>query len=234
MNTDPRNDCLAAYDAWAASYDRIDNPLIAQAAAVLQERAAWFGGARVLELGCGTGRNAALGLAAGAARFVGIDGSPGMLAVAKRTIVDPRASFIEADLVPGVQMAGAGGARFDLVLVCLVLEHLPEVGPVTEAAAAVLAPGGRLLILELHAGLHELGVGANFRIGEREIRLPSFRHTAAELTGAVERAGLQALAAAERQPTPTALARSAKLARYRDRPVLVEIAAERPASPSRS
>src|SRR5262245_26357699 len=108
----------AAYDAWAASYDAIDNPLVAQAAAALEQRAAWFAGARVLELGCGTGRNAAASLAAGARSYLGIDASEAMLAEARRRLADPRVGFVAADLVAG---ARAAGPRFDLALICLVL-----------------------------------------------------------------------------------------------------------------
>jgi ubiquinone/menaquinone biosynthesis C-methylase UbiE len=224
---DPLRSCLAAYDAWASTYDTLDNPLIAQAAVALARHAAWFDGARVLELGCGTGRNAAWALAAGAQRFVGVDASPGMLAVARKRLADPRASWLEAELVRGASLATARGARFDVALICLVLEHVRDVGPVVAAAASALAPAGRLVVLELHPALHELGVGANFRLGDREVRLDSFRHTAEELVLAATAADLSRAEAADHVPSPEALARSAKLARYAGRPVLLELVAER-------
>jgi hypothetical protein len=98
---------------------------------------------------------------------------------------------------------------------------------VIAAAASALAPGGRLAVIELHPDLHARGVGANFRIDGREVRLPSFRHDAAELASAVARAGLHLAAAADRAPTANALARSPKLARYAGQPVLLEVTAER-------
>jgi SAM-dependent methyltransferase len=226
MSTDTVRDCLAAYDHWAATYDSQDNPLIALAAVVLDERAGWCRGARVLELGCGTGRNAAWALAAGARGYVGVDASPGMLARARDRFADPRVSWLEADLCAGARAAGAAGP-FDLVLICLVLEHVEEVVPVLEAARSALARGGRLLVVELHPTLHARGVGANFRSDEGEVRLPSFRHTAAELVAVLERVGLGRLRATDHDPTSTALARSPKLGRYAGRPVLLEVAAER-------
>ena len=222
MRTDDRDACLAAYDAWAATYDAIDNPLIAQAAVVLDARAAWLAGARVLELGCGTGRNAVACLAAGASTYVGVDASPGMLARARERVVDPRASWIEADLVAGA--ARASGA-FDVVLVCLVLEHVEATFPVLAAAAAELAPGGKLFVIELHASLHDRGVGANFEIGGCEVRIASFRHEARDLLREIERVGLRTLDAVDHVPSPAALARSAKLARYAGTPVLLELVA---------
>jgi SAM-dependent methyltransferase len=219
--------CLAAYDLWAATYDRIDNPLVAQAGAVLAERARWFAGARVLELGCGTGRNAAFCLEAGAAGYVGIDGSAAMLAQARRRFEDSRVAWMEADLLAGAARAGRKGARFDVVLLCLVLEHLEDVEPVIAAGAATLARGGRLIMVELHPSLHDCGIGANFTVGELELRLPSFRHTAEELVQATGRAGLRPILWVDHLPTAPALARSAKLARYVKRPVLVEVVAAR-------
>jgi SAM-dependent methyltransferase len=229
MNDDSLSACVAAYDAWAATYDAIDNPLIAAAEVILDGRAPWLAGARVLELGCGTGRNAAACLAAGAARYVGIDASRKMLAVARgRCAGEARVSFVEAELVAGVQAVLADGARFDVVLICLVLEHVPEVAPVMAAAATALARDGRLVVIELHAGLHALGVGANFRReDDREVRLPSFAHSADELVALATRAGLRRVQTIDHLPAPKALARSAKLGRYAGRPVLLELVAER-------
>jgi SAM-dependent methyltransferase len=220
-------DCLAAYDAWAATYDDIDNPLVAAATAVLAARAPWLAGARVLELGCGTGRNADACLAAGAVRYHGLDASPNMLARARRRCGgEARASFAAADLAAAAtREALAAGPRFDLVLICLVLEHVAAVAPIVAAAATALAPGGRLVIIELHPGLHAGGVGANFRLGEREIRLPSFAHDAAELHAALTEARLRPLATIDHAPAAAALACSAKLARYAGRPVLLEVVA---------
>jgi malonyl-CoA O-methyltransferase len=213
-----------AYDSWAGSYDCIDNPMIAQAGVALAAHAARFPGARVLELGCGTGRNAAHALDAGAAHYTGVDGSPGMLAVARERY--PQATWIEGDLIAGAARAGGG---FDVALLCLVLEHVADVAPVLGAAARALRPGGALLIFELHPALHERGVGANFRVGDDEVRLPSFRHDAAELGAALAAAGFTAVTAVDHLPSPAALERSEKLARYVGQPVLLEVHARTPA-----
>jgi 2-polyprenyl-3-methyl-5-hydroxy-6-metoxy-1,4-benzoquinol methylase len=219
--------CLAGYEAWAPTYDDMDNPLVAVAATVLDGHAAWLAGARVLELGCGTGRNAAACLAAGAARYVGLDASDNMLARARQRCAGAaRASFHAADLAAAATRAELErGPRYDVVLICLVLEHVADVASILATAATALAPGGRLIILELHPALHAQGIGANFRLGDREVRLPSHAHDAAELSQALLAAQLRVMAAIDHAPSPAALARSVKLARYRDRPVLLEIVA---------
>lgn len=219
-------DCIAAYDRWAATYDAIDNPLIAEAVVAVDERAAWLRDARVLELGCGTGRNGVVALAAGARRYVGVDGSRGMLAEARRRVDDARAGWIEGDLIDGARRAAAD-ERFDVALICLVLEHVAAAAPVIAAAAAALDGGGRLLAIELHPALHAAGVGANFRAGDEEVRLPSFRHDGDELRDATCAAGLRDATVRDRVPSAAALARSAKLSRYAGRAVLLELTATR-------
>ena len=110
-------------------------------------------GARVLEIGCGTGRN--LVVAAELfpdARFFGIDVSTEMLtsaisALSRRglaarvrvahgdaTAFDPKALF---------QVAG-----FDAVMISYSLSMIPQWSRVLEAAAAHLKPGGRLHIVD--------------------------------------------------------------------------------------
>src|SRR5262249_39113312 len=113
-----------------ATYDSSDYPLIAQRGVALREPAAWFAGARVLELGCGTGRNAGWCVAVGARAYVGVDASEAKLEEARRRVTDARASFVSAPLA----LAAAGG-DFDVVLVCLVLEQIEEVGAAFRAAA---------------------------------------------------------------------------------------------------
>lgn len=224
MSADEARDCLAAYDQWAATYDSIDNPLVAMAASTLERRASWFASARVLELGCGTGRNAHACLAWGARSYTGVDGSPGMLAEARRRVSGP-VTWIEGELT------GSFEGSFDVVLISLVLEHVRDVEPVIAAAARALAPAGRLVILELHPELHARGVGANFRTADGEIRLPSFRHDATELRAACARASLEVVEEIQHVPDDAALARSQKLRRYEGREVLLEVVSARRGSP---
>jgi ubiquinone/menaquinone biosynthesis C-methylase UbiE len=219
--------CSAGYDLWSATYESMDNPLVALSAAVMDTRRDWMAGADVLELGCGTGRNARTCLAAGARSYLGADASVGMIEEARRRVADPRASFVVADVREGPAAADLGSRTFDLVLVCLVLEHFPRVEGILATAAAVLTRGGRAWLHELHPALHDKGIRAHFRHGDGEVKLPSFRHDAAELTAALEGAGLHPFLCAEHTPSAAALARSRKLARYLGQPMLLELAATR-------
>jgi len=221
---DPAATVAAAYDVWSATYDHDDNPMIAMAdralAAVLPRAAGWS----VLELGCGTGRNAAALLAAGAARYVGVDVSAGMLAHARARVADPRATWIEADLV--AELPGVGAC--DLVLFSLVLEHVAELPPVIARAAAALAPGGVVRIHEIHPLLRAGGTQAHYRADGRDVPVASFPHTVEDWRAAIAAAGLVATAITDGIATEADLGRSGKLAKHLGRPVLIELEARRP------
>src|SRR5687767_14151773 len=88
---------FSGYDLWSTAYDELDNPLVAMAERALAELLPGLRGQRVVELGCGTGRNAGPVLAAGARAYHGVDGSAGMLARARDRRLS--ADFEHADLV---------------------------------------------------------------------------------------------------------------------------------------
>ena len=111
-------------------------------------------GARVLEVGIGTGRVTALLLGAGA-RVVGSEPAAPMLEVARAKL----AGFGDAaDLrLGGVQDLDVGAARFDLAVAGWVLGHFiewhgprwkDEIGAALDRMEAALVPGGALAIIE--------------------------------------------------------------------------------------
>jgi demethylmenaquinone methyltransferase/2-methoxy-6-polyprenyl-1,4-benzoquinol methylase len=99
---------------------------------------------RVLDLATGTGlvAQAALDLGAAPARVVGLDPSPGMLAVNRARRALP--------LVRGQaeQLPFAAGA-FDLVTMGYALRHVADLGALFRECRRVLAPGGRVVVLEI-------------------------------------------------------------------------------------
>jgi ubiquinone/menaquinone biosynthesis C-methylase UbiE len=108
-------------------------------------------GARVLEVGCGTGMLTAL-MAGEGAVVTGIDASPTMLAEAQKKVA--AGNLQERVTLKHMDAALIGDrfapASFDLIVSTLVFSELPpdEQRYVLEACAKLLAPGGRLLIAE--------------------------------------------------------------------------------------
>ena len=98
-------------------------------------------GARVLDVGCGTGRPVAEYLIARGFRVVGLDSSEGMLEVARRAV--PEAEFFTGDMAE----AEFGGG-FAAAVVWDSLFHVPRArhADVFRKLHAALMPAGRLLL----------------------------------------------------------------------------------------
>jgi SAM-dependent methyltransferase len=136
-----RSSVVAAdYDAWfQAPWGRY--AFAVESAAVL-EAAGALEGARVLDVGCGTGRFTGALERAGAS-VVGVDLDPDMLTVAAANLAGPR---LVAD---GHRLPFATGA-FDLTVALTLLEFVNDPARVVAELARVTRPGGRLLVAALN------------------------------------------------------------------------------------
>lgn len=134
----------ALYDGIAPRYDRA---LVLMERALFGDGRAWVcgrAGGDVLEVAVGTGRNLAFYPAG--VRLTGIDISPAMLEVARRTAAS---LGVEADLRVGdAQAMDFADASFDTAVITLGLCTIPDHARAIAEAARVLRPAGRLLLLE--------------------------------------------------------------------------------------
>ena len=99
----------------------------------------------LLEIGCGPG-NLLIPLSFRVARAIGID-HPDVTALARARFLDARVEFV-AGCFPGASTEGP----IDRVLVYAVLHYLPDMPAIfalLDAAVALLAPAGRLLLGDL-------------------------------------------------------------------------------------
>src|SRR5215208_1012605 len=108
-----------AYDRWSAQYDRDRNATRDLDAVVVREAPLRLAGQRVLELGCGTGKNS-VWLASQARELIALDFSAGMLAVARQRVDASHARFVEHDIREPWPLQDAA---VDVVVGNLVLEH---------------------------------------------------------------------------------------------------------------
>ena len=142
-----------------------------------------------------------------------------MLARARARVEDERVRFVEGDAAaPPV-----APASFDLVLVVLVLEHLPELA----AIAGALRPGGRLRLIEIHPSLVAAGTVAHFADGDVEIRFASTAHPIAALRGGLAGAGLEVASLTEHAAAGELLAAVPRLGKHAGAPVVVDVTAVR-------
>lgn len=102
----------------------------------------------LLDIGTGTGRMLEL-LASRAERLVGLDASHSMLAVARANIERADLGANRVELRHGdVYAMPFEPAAFDLVVVHQVLHYLDDPARAVTAAARLVAPGGRLLVVD--------------------------------------------------------------------------------------
>ena len=159
---------------------------------------------RIVDLGCGTGRNTARLLSVHGARIVGLDASAKMLERAKeRCRIQAEgqgggcrgASSVDYEVFDLLDQGGdvpAGVIGVDAVISTLVLEHVPlEI--FFACVAKMLRHGGRCLVTNMHADMGKMGGAAGFKLKDVEgkIRMVSLLHEVEDVVGVARQMGLE-------------------------------------------
>lgn len=109
-----------------------------------------LGGRDVLDLGCGTGSDAAW-MAARGARVTAVDGVPAFVEATRAALAPfPGARAVLHDLRAELPEAVVPGRSTDLVVASMLVSSLPDLEPLLRSVARVLRPGGRLVLSTLH------------------------------------------------------------------------------------
>ena len=171
-----------SYNAWAASYDAMDNKTRDLEAEVLRNTFLNPHYGNILELGCGTGKNT--GWLSEKADFVtAIDLSPRMIAKAREKIQADNVNFIEGDITVDWPVK-PGWAN--LITCSLVLEHVEDLEVIFSEAARALKRNGKFYICELHPGRQYSGSRANFETEEGIQTPPAFIHHLSDFLNAAK------------------------------------------------
>ena len=167
-----------AYDEWADHYNHDENPTRDLNGRVLRNASLSWKGARVLDLGCGTGYNTAY-LASYAEEVVGVDFSKGMLRRARSRVGGEHVQFMHGDITGTWPLADGS---FDIVVATLVLEHLESIDHVLDEAHRVLTSDGLLYLAELHPYKQLLGSQAKYTHPEtgEDVLIDAFQHSTSE------------------------------------------------------
>lgn len=106
-------------------------------------------GCRVLDLATGSGAFAArlAGSLASYEELVAVDSAPRALEIARKNLAATRSARVEEADAAALPYSDAS---FGLVAVSNSLHHFPDPARVLSEALRVLAPGGRLVVLEMH------------------------------------------------------------------------------------
>lgn len=175
-----------AYQDWAGIYDTNENRTRDLDALVLRGTELPLDGARVIELGAGTGKNTEY-LAQTAASVLALDLSPAMLDKARARDLGDHVSFAEHDIT---RPWPAGDASADLVVGNLVLEHVDDLTPVYAEIGRVLKPGGILFLSELHPDRQKRGSRAQFERDGQAAVVEAYVHSVSDYVAGAEAAGL--------------------------------------------
>jgi SAM-dependent methyltransferase len=137
-------DVRRGYGEWAAVYERsIEQAMdIAVLEGLLE--VPWSEIRRAIDLGCGSGGTGAWLRQKGVESIDGVDLTPEMLALARSRDVYGR--LIEAD----VSSTGLDTEHYDLVITCLVDEHLADLRPLYHEAARLACTGATYVLVGLH------------------------------------------------------------------------------------
>lgn len=141
---------MSEFDQKAATWD--DDPAKVERAARIARAIADrvpLDGAAVLDFGAGTGL-LGLALQPRAARVVLADASAGMVEVARAKVAARGLSAVTA-VQAATPAALAGHGPFDLVCSLMALHHVEDVPGALREMAALLAPGGRVALVDLEA-----------------------------------------------------------------------------------
>jgi 2-polyprenyl-6-hydroxyphenyl methylase/3-demethylubiquinone-9 3-methyltransferase len=112
------------------------------------EQAARLQDARILDVGCGGGILSEA-LARSGARVLGIDLAQAVLDVAELHALESRLA-VEYRAVAAEELAAAQPESFDLVTCMEMLEHVPDPAATLKALAALVKPGGNVIVSTLN------------------------------------------------------------------------------------
>jgi len=172
-----------AYNNWAESYDDVINKTRDLEAIAIKKVLGRKKFRKILELGCGTGKNTEW-LLTRAENVVAVDFSEEMLDKAKAKIKSDKVTFIRKNIL---RKWSVTKPKFDLLTCSLILEHIKDINYIFEQAYRVLKKDGLFYIGELHPQKQYLGSKARFEKGKKTVVLDCYTHNISEFTaGAIK------------------------------------------------
>ena len=178
------------YNAWAYQYDNNINPTRDLDKTVTKESLSNIDFFKVLELGCGSGKNTEW-LITKADKLVGLDFSKNMLDLARNKVKTDKVTFINTDLNENWPV---NDNSFDLATINLTLEHIENLDHIFNSVIMKLTKAGKYFVCELHPKKQLAGSKARFEENGTEIALDVFYHSELEYIESSETAGFNLIA----------------------------------------
>jgi ubiquinone/menaquinone biosynthesis C-methylase UbiE len=186
MNSNYFMDVRNAYDIWASQYDGNDNQTRDLEGHALRVMVGNFSFDRILEIGCGTGKNTAW-FVERAKQVTAVDFSDEMLARAKQKTTSAKVDFKTADITLPWTFTDK---QYDLISFSLVLEHIHDLSHIFREVSKSLTAGGLVYIGELHPFKQYSGTKARFETDKGLQVVECFAHHISDFTQAAKTSGL--------------------------------------------
>ena len=184
------NKNIGKYNAWAYQYDDNVNKTRDLDEAVTKKSLSNLDFFKVLELGCGSGKNTEW-LITKADKLVGLDFSKNMLDLARKKIKNDKVTFINTDINKNWPV---NDNSFDLATINLTLEHIETLDHVFNSLFMKLTQGGKCFVCELHPKKQLAGSRAQFEENGIEVVLDVFQHSEQDYIQNAKKAGFNLLA----------------------------------------
>jgi len=179
-----------SYDRWSETYDLVNNRTRDLDEELTLSSKRYFKGKKVVELGCGTGKNTAI-ICQWASWVYALDFSDKMLTRAKKRLpTDAKVQFIRTDIKRKWPLECETA---DILLCSLVLEHIENLPHIFDEAFRVLDKKGVFWIRELHPFKQYLGSRACFVEDDQKTEIAAFVHHISDFLQAGKGAGFHLL-----------------------------------------
>ncbi len=176
-----------AYNKWSETYDEVVNRTRDLEGKVFRKLLSDIIGERVLEVGCGTGKNTSF-LVENSKNICAIDLSEQMLAKARSKIISGQVKFIQADIN---QKWKFSNEKFDLITFSLVLEHIEDLDHIFRETSQILNEEGLVYVGELHPFKQYSGSKARFETENGIQVVKCFDHHISDFIESAIKAGLK-------------------------------------------
>jgi ubiquinone/menaquinone biosynthesis C-methylase UbiE len=172
-----------AYKEWSNQYDTNENKTRDLEAVALRAVLSKMDINKVLEFGCGTGKNT-VWFEQKAKEILSADFSEAMIAKAAEKINSPKVQFAVADINEPWDFSKE---KFDLVSFSLVLEHIQNIEAVFNKINQVTESGAFVYIGELHPFKQYAGSKARYNTPEGEQIVTCYTHNMSDFIKAANK-----------------------------------------------
>lgn len=174
-----------AYQEWSQQYDTNENKTRDLEATALRSVLSKLELNKVLEFGCGTGKNT-VWFEQNAKEILSADFSEAMIAKATEKIKSPKVQFTIADINKAWDFTNL---EFDLISFSLVLEHIENLDVVFSKIDKITQTGSKVYIGELHPFKQYAGSKARYSTPEGEQLVTCYTHNVSDFIHAANKYG---------------------------------------------